>query len=501
MAQGHGRALSRVVVAFGLALTLLIALLQQSNARNEREIMFDAASDRIELGVVDRVDFQISEFDSGNNFIAATHPGPIEEYQDFFTSEVDMLTDQDPGVLFIELVSLDQIDQLVERERSLGNPDFDVTLFPGTSEERTILTRVARDAEVFGIPLLGLDATTLRAQLLPTEIDGAGFEMFVVGSDDLASFISPTERQTVPEYGDYVQFLVGGVSDSSGEFLGYSIKFQPVNNLYGGFTEQEWDHLSMELFVDGIEGPIGGRRSETAPDLADAELRSSRLVTTAGLNWRIEVWADSGFGRSSGLFIDELWVWLAGTLLTVVAYAATVRRRRQRERLDAAHFELAHARTLAQTDALTGLLNRNGLIDSARQVGLDQPASVFFIDLDGFKSVNDSDGHAAGDQVLRSVAVELRSIFRSNDLVARIGGDEFVVFTQHGDDVRYLAKASGRITEAVSTIDERVTCSIGVASRTATQRTDVKDLMRAADAAMYEAKRDGGDRYAIRNPG
>lgn len=122
---------------------------------------------------------------------------------------------------------------------------------------------------------------------------------------------------------------------------------------------------------------------------------------------------------------------------------------------------------------------------------------MFFIDLDGFKLVNDTAGHEMGDQVLRAVAAELRTIFRAEDLVSRLGGDEFVVFTRQRGTLHDVQAISARITGAISTIDERVTCSLGVASRNRGQATDVKDLIRAADAAMYEAKRSGGDQFAV----
>ena len=500
MVQEQGRTLPRLVVIGGLTLTLLIALLQQRSAVTERGLLFDAASARLQQGVVDRLDLEITEFTSGNNFIAATHPGPIEEYKAFFRSEGTLVSSEDPGPIFIEVVGVDEIDGLVERERNLGNEDFAVTLLPGSDDQRTVLTRLANEVKIFNFPLLGLDATTLRSQLLPEAFDPDHFGVTVVASDDLAAFISPTQQQRAPEYGEFVQFLTSGIAGDSGQFLGYAVKFQPVSSLYANFSEREWQDVSMELFVSGIDEPIGGQRSLNAPNPANAELFSTRTIETASLEWQITVWGDDDFGGSTGLFLDQLVVWLAGFGLTAAGYLAAVRRRRQRQRLDKAQFELAHARTLAQTDALTGLLNRNGLIDAARQVELREPATVFFIDLDGFKSVNDTEGHDRGDQVLRAVATELRSIFRSDDLVGRIGGDEFVVFTRTGDDDRYVAAASKRITEAVSGIDERVTCSLGVASRTAVQRTDVKTLIREADAAMYEAKRLGGNRFSVRKP-
>ncbi len=169
--------------------------------------------------------------------------------------------------------------------------------------------------------------------------------------------------------------------------------------------------------------------------------------------------------------------------------------RRGRRRLSTAEFELDHARTLASTDPLTGLLNRQGMIDSSRSTDETVPASLYFIDLDGFKQVNDSDGHDAGDRLLQLVGRAISTLFRADDVVARIGGDEFVVFVPGNSNPLLRRATSERIVAAVSAVDERVTGSVGVATRTPGEGTDVKTLLRHADVAMYEAKRAGGNRF------
>ena len=443
--EGINRGISHVVLVLGLVLTALVALLEQSNAQNQKEIMFDAAAAHVQEDLVNSVDSRIQEFQTGINFIAATHPGPLDQYQDFFTREVMAVMDNDPGVLFLEFIPTDDSDKLIERERRLGNNDFELTLLPSTSQERVILTRLARDATVFELPLLGLDVTALQKQLLPERVGPNGFELFIVPSADLTAFVSSGDLWD-ERYGDYenhTAFLIGAVTDEEGTLLGYSVYFQTVNGLLENVTDQDLDNLSVELFVEGIDEPIAGLQSPDAPALDAAAQRASREVTTTSLRWRIDVWADDGFGPSTGLF-DQVWVWIIGTLVTVAAYAASIRRQRNRLHLDNARFELAHARTLAQTDALTGLLNRNGLVEAARQIPEDGAATVFFIDLDGFKAVNDSGGHDLGDQVLRSVAAELRSIFRTDDLVSRMGGDEFVVFTMRAGTSDYIKTISAR---------------------------------------------------------
>jgi two-component system CheB/CheR fusion protein len=178
----------------------------------------------------------------------------------------------------------------------------------------------------------------------------------------------------------------------------------------------------------------------------------------------------------------------------------------------AEHIREAAALHLAQSDALTGLANRVLVFDRFRQAILraertGEGVAVLFIDLEDFKVVNDRYGHDAGDAVLTTVADRLRSLTRASDSVARLGGDEFLVmiplllgeethetFTL-ADKLR-LALAEP-ITVVVGHADEprdvRITASIGVA-QFPNDGSDVEDLMRKADIAMYSAKQRGGNR-------
>ena len=156
---------------------------------------------------------------------------------------------------------------------------------------------------------------------------------------------------------------------------------------------------------------------------------------------------------------------------------------------------------LARFDSLTGLPNRNmflgeldHLLARARRQSL--PFAVFFIDLDRFKAINDSLGHAAGDQLLRLMAQRLRNTLRESDLVARMGGDEFVVLieggTQPADLSMVAQKLLGAIAEPVTLqgCGLFVTGSIGIAQYPR-DGEDAATLLRHADAAMYLAKHRG----------
>jgi len=172
-------------------------------------------------------------------------------------------------------------------------------------------------------------------------------------------------------------------------------------------------------------------------------------------------------------------------------------RLRQAERQHVA--QLTHQ---AFSDALTGLPNRPHLMDRTGRALADAEAggeqlALLLLDLDGFKQVNDTAGHHAGDELLRAVGQRLLRTVRDHDLVARLGGDEFAILLSSNPDEQRAVGIAERIYERLGRpylIDgSRVTvgASVGVALYPSVAG-DIETLMRAADAAMYQAKRNGG---------
>ncbi len=156
---------------------------------------------------------------------------------------------------------------------------------------------------------------------------------------------------------------------------------------------------------------------------------------------------------------------------------------------------------MAYLDPLTGLPNRRSFNDDLRRLIAGSARgqgniALLIVDLDGFKNINDTLGHDAGDQVLAEVALRLRSLTRATDLVCRLGGDEFGVILVQPRDMEAVAATCARIIEALSApvriIDQTVVigASIGVAP-IAKHPTTPDQLCKAADMALYEAKRAG----------
>lgn len=217
--------------------------------------------------------------------------------------------------------------------------------------------------------------------------------------------------------------------------------------------------------------------------------RDEELISIAGqeecLKWQIRPW-ENAFGRRGGylFFVDRM-----------------TEMQQTRQRLSQ---QLEQENKLAYNDVLTGLPNRQLFYDRLN-VALAQAyrhlgkVSLMFLDLDGFKKVNDELGHDVGDMLLKSVATRLQECVRQSDTVARLGGDEFTVILniRGPQDAEIVAK---KIIDALGTPfdlsgqEVRVTTSIGICLYPADGAT-VSELIRKADTAMYNAKNGGKNQF------
>jgi diguanylate cyclase (GGDEF)-like protein len=171
--------------------------------------------------------------------------------------------------------------------------------------------------------------------------------------------------------------------------------------------------------------------------------------------------------------------------------------------------KLAEARLtkLANIDPLTGLANRNLFMDRLDHALLQADRNrthlaILFLDLDGFKAVNDAMGHAAGDQLLKYTADRLRACLRKADTIARLGGDEFTVLLEQVDDKQVVSEMAIKLLDSlrerfkVNGREIFISASMGIAYFP-NDATRMEDLLKHADTAMYCAKNQGRDGYSF----
>jgi two-component system, cell cycle response regulator len=266
-------------------------------------------------------------------------------------------------------------------------------------------------------------------------------------------------------------------------------------------VEEAWDRIAPathDLIVCGLDLP-GRQALRLASRLrARAETRDLPVLLVAGPEQRDVVLRGFDLGAN-----DHVLRPVDPNELRARA-RNQIRWRRYQEGLRA---DLDRSLELAVTDSLTGLRNRLYARRHLDSTLAEQAAAVLILDVDRFKALNDAWGHAAGDIALREVAGRLRAHVRACDVVARWGGEEFLI-AMGGASAEEALTAAERLRAAVASepvvqmagqAPISVTVSVGIA--TAPRGTAVDALVQAADAALYRAKRSGRDQAVLAEPG
>lgn len=261
-------------------------------------------------------------------------------------------------------------------------------------------------------------------------------------------------------------------------------------------TPARVERLAQTYVIDGLRFAKAGEEPQNA-----VEVRSPHGNILTKLTWRSRLPGDASYAQVRPLVLSALTMVGLFFLLLFVSGTKALKRLETEE---------AAARRLAMLDRLSGLLNRTGffaalddLVEAGRQGSSD--VALLYLDLDGFKEVNDSYGHGTGDQLIRGVAAGLKTLVGEEVVLARVGGDEFAIALS-GEEV---GRTAGILCDRILgffgepfVIGERVaaigTC-IGVAI---SPRGSVKgeELVRRADLAMYEAKENGRGRAEHYHP-
>jgi len=268
----------------------------------------------------------------------------------------------------------------------------------------------------------------------------------------------------------------------------------------------------VRLKLAEIQHTIEVRRSEgfeealkiVNSDIGAVEMRDIRVNIEAiqrQLQARKAAELTRSAQRSSNTLLGMVFGGIVVALLSVAAYLVIAWELRERRQL------AVRVEAQANQDALTHLPNRRFFVQwlgfnlaQAKRDGAD--LALMFIDLDGFKAVNDRYGHDAGDALLEQIARRFRATLRESDLLARVGGDEFALIAPNAKDGREMGQLAQRLLNALSDASapklagEPVSASIGIAFYP-DDAEDLQGLVAAADAAMYAAKRAGKNRFAF----
>ncbi|MEZ0493760.1 diguanylate cyclase domain-containing protein [Kineococcus sp. TBRC 1896] len=323
-----------------------------------------------------------------------------------------------------------------------------------------------------------------------TDRDGAGRALRAVGiAQDLTETITTMDALAGSERRFHEVFARGPVGMV---LFGLEGWISEVNDALGALLERDTADLVGTPAAELLDPPAEqGPSAQEREERAGAQAQLQRLLDGTDEVAHRERRFDLPSGRT---------VWAQVTLSLTSsstgepAFLAFVEdvtaRKREAEQLE-------HA---ALHDPLTGLPNRAKAEDRlgtalARTRRRGGGCAVLFVDLDHFKDVNDSLGHAAGDDLLREVADRLRGLLRTGDVAARIGGDEFVLVCEDVVDARALTAIAERVCERITIPVDLGTRTVTVTASVGAARTDgalgPEELLRAADRAMYRAKAAG----------
>ena len=341
---------------------------------------------------------------------------------------------------------------------------------------RALRNRVmSRSLEMLDTLIIALGCTTILSAFLirpaMTEIEGSPFQIFLailypVG--DIVLFVSVFTLSVVQRLSLRSVFLIAGVGIYAVSDFYFLFASQAGTYQFGSLTDIGW-LISFILIAESFWHSSNEEQTSRSfnPAVATLALLGSSAILA------ISVLEPTYFPR---FVIAPAFATIALSFLRMGVAINDAR-------------NMSNEQILARTDELTGLANRRRFMTEFDNF-LDESGSVLILDLDGFKSVNDTQGHGVGDQLLKQVARRFERVIPHGSLLARLGGDEFgaLIKGEEGHDVALALRATLSYPFTIDGTEIALDVSIGEAKNAPGQHP-ANQLLRRAEVAMYEAKR------------
>mgnify|MGYP003599783864 CR=1 FL=1 len=445
-----------------------------------------------------------------------------------------VLSEHASQTLYSANTALDSIVSLVNAARLQTEPQF--RAFAARPEQFELLASKTRANPILDVAtLVGAEGKVINfsRSYPPPDIDLSDrdyFRHFLRTRSPNTFFSVPVQNKGT---GRWVFYLARSINNEQGDFLGAAlvgVSAEVFSEFYARLGASLGPGSTLLLYRNDftlmtrwpfVATQVGSRNMEGGVSIAlDRAAGSGRAVFTSrprmidpgvSVERMISARPVAGYPFVVGVVATATlyeWDWIRNSggiwLATIVSVAILLF---GASKLISFQRSAARMRYLADHDALTGLPNRmlfedrltHALADARRN---KTQCALIFVDLDHFKIINDTYGHAVGDSVLRAVALRLSSCVRDSDTIGRVGGDEFVMLLPDiaGEkgaalvaDKARLALADGMVVEGHSI---SVSCSMGIAIYPQHGRT-LSDLTNSADTAMYEAKANGRDTVRV----